>query len=1128
MLNMRISLPCLSKKAGKRNDQTLPSSENLPVLAKPVATEDKVLIKSKSGQTNGAIRGQQDKPLKVTTSESAAPAVNSTRDIVHKSSVLWKRAMERIKETEDWKKYCVVVRKQHLTLSSAVSEDEPQQDSKDTSKDNVEEMILSSSADVLNTMTAVKDQVQNSEWSFQLGERRIIVRNVYNEVIDVFAAIKDPGTSLARLNPYASIGWSSLQYVVQRLQTAREVRDMCWEVLPRATFLISRYQTMNELYTSNEDVHKSSDMLEQALTELYEQIMSYQITMIIYLNDRMERFRASFSDASNSKLSKIWEEIKDKEASLSGLQSLADREINNEKFVRLLKASEELNNNLNKTWDEVQGISRIVEGQQRRKILNWISEMKYEDAHNQKRRTAAAKYATGNWLLAQPHYRAWLLVADPPNFWLHGFMGSGKTCLTHLAIEDIKNNIEHKHGQHLAYYYIDGAEARGDQDCTRKILRCLLKQLAGLGSGERMMEAVLNSYETHAEKGSLTEGQTMGLFQTILNDNYSTFLILDGLDECDRGTFNQLMNCIDRLCDGARGRVQVFFSSRQEQFIEDRMKALGPREIDVKEYNKKDIQKYISTRLKHSIDDWPELYRRGSEDQSRDIRDTLQKNAQGMFRWIDVAFGHLHSGQNFSDMQERLKGLNHLPNLFDLYDKIYETAMKTLGSRSRDALRLALTLMLYSDLRSVYRHWGRFEDFQYLLERRGNEYEPRRGYCYLAKESLKVFIENECYARAQRAANGLFVYYASIGWTIHLHRVCAAGPGIQWETIIKDGGLLNAIDAFLLRSRVPEAFIRWQSYVRANQKTLSRFFSLSDVLAQPPSTLFARLMFHLPYKDPNFSLAHLEAEERIDQPGFSAVHLASMMHNMAAVEWLAKTMETLLKCKAEPHLPQGFGSLAPYTPQTWPGQSLIIPGTETFSDLEVALGMKCSTDAAIVLFLDGYSKVEAPQEWYIWALWTAVKEVNDPMEFSQEIDCLFGEDKTKGAEDFNQWLLQRYNDYVPKNVSICGIGGLPACRYITEDSWAYAGVALREEFVAQVATCVGEKFEDMKEQWQLSPRKIHLDFNPFDSDFFSPDGMPESSSLPVWNRVDSTPRIGTFDFHASGSASGSDDESDFP
>ena len=154
---------------------------------------------------------------------------------------------------------------------------------------------------------------------------------------------------------------------------------MCWEVLPRATYLISRYQTFEHLYADDAGLGRSKDLLQQALGELYTLILQYQMTMVIYIHSRIERFKTSFGQASDSKLGTTWTNIRDKESDLSGLQSLADRELTNRSFQRVLQEIRLLDETLDKTWDEVLNISCIVQGSQRNEILGWVSHVLYEE-----------------------------------------------------------------------------------------------------------------------------------------------------------------------------------------------------------------------------------------------------------------------------------------------------------------------------------------------------------------------------------------------------------------------------------------------------------------------------------------------------------------------------------------------------------------------------------------------------------------------------------------------------------------------------------------------------------------------------------------------------------------------------
>ena len=77
---------------------------------------------------------------------------------------------------------------------------------------------------------------------------------------------------------------------------------MCWEVLPRATYLISGYQTLDELYVDDQGLEKSRLLLEQELSQLYTLVLEYQVIMVIYLSSRIQRLIASFFTASDSPL----------------------------------------------------------------------------------------------------------------------------------------------------------------------------------------------------------------------------------------------------------------------------------------------------------------------------------------------------------------------------------------------------------------------------------------------------------------------------------------------------------------------------------------------------------------------------------------------------------------------------------------------------------------------------------------------------------------------------------------------------------------------------------------------------------------------------------------------------------
>ena len=306
---------------------------------------------------------------------------------------------------------------------------------------------------------------------------------------------------------------------------------------------------------------------------------------------------------------------------------------------------------------------------------------------------------TGKWLLDQDSFQDWYWDGRSSSFWLHGLMGSGKSCLSHVVIDKLMSVIDMKNGEQLAYYYIDGNEDRENDDYTTNILRCLLKQLADPGFEGKVMEAVFDAYKNHVEKSHLTEDESVELIRAIVDGNNTTFLVIDGLDECDAPAQESLMYHLSELFTDTKGLLKVFFTSRPGSHIKDLMEPFQPKMIDAVKYNSGDIDKLVKTRVRDSVamPGLRLLYKRGKEDQSAQVERILRKNAQGMFRWVEMAFSHLHKSKNFGIMQRRLEELPRLQNLFDLYDQVYDSTIQDLDPVDRAALRMTMTLMLYID-----------------------------------------------------------------------------------------------------------------------------------------------------------------------------------------------------------------------------------------------------------------------------------------------------------------------------------------------------------------------------------------------------------------------------------------------
>ena len=71
------------------------------------------------------------------------------------------------------------------------------------------------------------------------------------------------------------------------------------------------------------------------------------------------------------------------------------------------------------------------DGFDRMKYLEWMSSIPYAQHHDTQFRKVLA--GTGTWLLTDPVYLDWQNSPESSIFWLHGGIGTGKSCLTYVV-----------------------------------------------------------------------------------------------------------------------------------------------------------------------------------------------------------------------------------------------------------------------------------------------------------------------------------------------------------------------------------------------------------------------------------------------------------------------------------------------------------------------------------------------------------------------------------------------------------------------------------------------------------------------------------------------------------------------
>lgn len=400
---------------------------------------------------------------------------------------------------------------------------------------------------------------------------------------------------------------------------------------------------------------------------------------------------------------------------MAKLQTLVDREITDTRFQYLTNASnaniqrlekilanlrqsnlqaQELNS---KTAAYLESVFTLLETARKAAILAWISAIAYRDVHNNRDRKAME--GTGKWLVQHPEYIRWRLSKRTAVLWLHGMIGSGKSCLAHTVIEDTRISSSRTITQKFAYFYRDGSSEQGRRDIENadNILRSLLRQLSRVGEEDRLMDNIIKTYSEIHQESHLSDDQCEDLIRSLVDASEMTTIITDGLDECSQAVQSNLLTRIARLLEHCLSPLKLFVSSRYEDNSIDLLQDLPVTEIGMANNNIDDIKKFVRMTAKEAASrpgDRRKYVKTGIS-QMDAVVDRLLKKVCGMFRWVQMAFDFLHASIDYDAMTRRLDQLSHLGKLFDLYDRIYDEMMDQVDEADQVRIRTLLTFMLH-------------------------------------------------------------------------------------------------------------------------------------------------------------------------------------------------------------------------------------------------------------------------------------------------------------------------------------------------------------------------------------------------------------------------------------------------
>ncbi|KAH6721991.1 hypothetical protein BKA61DRAFT_666739 [Leptodontidium sp. MPI-SDFR-AT-0119] len=467
---------------------------------------------------------------------------------------------------------------------------------------------------------------------------------------------------------HAALPWAVVRFVIQAVAAENELYNHLLVGMEMVSHLILRGGIYESLYLRGRDTSlqhmaelSTFSCIESALVDLYSEILSFLAHSMSFLEKATAK-RAAYAIFHPDAF----------EAYGSKLQALERRA-----EISLRNTEEIVNAPVIRTDLRVAHLWQIAEARERCKILQWISTIHYETDHYNARKGRLG--GTGDWLLARSQYLEWRDSPASMILWLHGIPGAGKTKLSTKVVDDVYQRLDDPQNEEgLAYFYCDAN--RSSHRKPLAILRSFVKQLsAPLSSSDdrRIMPVVAEMYRSKRARGFPSDGLTFEESESALLELVNSYpqvtLVVDGLDECDHETRQELMVAMEKLRLADSGLLKIFLASRNDTDLADAYQ--GGYHIEVcSDDNKNDIETFVEFKL--SGNKWCQKYLLSSV--RRNIIDMFKRKGRGMFQWAAIHIDELLSLRNNSDIQVYLDDLPE--GLKNAYDKVWQTIQ---GKRGR-------------------------------------------------------------------------------------------------------------------------------------------------------------------------------------------------------------------------------------------------------------------------------------------------------------------------------------------------------------------------------------------------------------------------------------------------------------
>lgn len=282
---------------------------------------------------------------------------------------------------------------------------------------------------------------------------------------------------------------------------------------------------------------------------------------------------------------------------------------------------------------------------------------------------------SGAWLLRHPRYVAWRSddVPQMPVLWLNGILGAGKTVLASRVIDDCRQDD----AICTAFFYChhDDQQRRS----LISIFRAIISQL--LTVGHLLLPWCYEQYIGSNQLSLIDDKICRGILMALFLCNNRTFVVLDGLDECEQKDRRLFLNFFEQamsVCESYDpGKLRLMIVSRDEYDIRKALRTSSEILITPTD-NGDDMKRFVGVWCKRIHEKFEEL----DQCEIDYISESTLDRADGMFLFAKLVVMNLFDQMSLEALQEQILPEKFPVGLDAAYDRILKRISKVLDSHA--------------------------------------------------------------------------------------------------------------------------------------------------------------------------------------------------------------------------------------------------------------------------------------------------------------------------------------------------------------------------------------------------------------------------------------------------------------